>query len=442
VLGYLPPSLWTRLFACSNWVESQDLLMTFLQALGGRALTEPTYKCIASLSMVVTDPNARMLPCSVKQRCYLALKTEFKKRVRQMAKPQVWIEQLPPAPSDFKRSHPALYANVFGDEAPVAAQVDLAQLIAVDSTFRCRGEKAHQGQTPAQGQAADCTIQLMSQMMALQQQNLQLVMRASAPVHAARGLSSMQALSQSPAPLRRAFTVTEGFESQGSHQLQFAEGSPPTPAAHDQLALPAPSELAVAPPTAAAESQPPLAESPLSLAAQGQLAQLPAAAPAQPLVAQLLDDYLHMQGGIRGAKKQRVQRVLALTDQAGAGPSQAPAPGSSAGPSQAAGGPSQASAPDAKVVTPKETAAPASLPAMPSQAPAPGASAPMTVTSETASRPASVQHQRTRFNYVVRLGFGRGSTQSFPYKAGDKASQDNAHGLAKEFLKDALTTKA
>ena len=432
MLGYLPPSLWTRLFACSNWVESQDLLMTFLQALGGRALTEPTYKCIASLSMVVTDPNARMLPCSVKQRCYLALKTEFKKRVRQMAKPQVWIEQLPPAPSDFKRSHPTLYASVFGDEAPVAAQVDLGQLIAVDSSFRCRGEMAQPEKTPAQGQTADCTIQLMAQMMALQQQNVQLAMRASAPAHAARGLSSMQALSQSPAPLRRAFTVTEGFESQGSHQLQFAEDSPPAPAAHGQLALPAPSELAVAPPTAAAESQPPLAESPLSLAAQGQLAQLPAAAPAQPLVAQLLGDYLQMQGGIRGAKKQRVQRVLALTDQANS---------KASAPAAAAAGPSQASAPDAKVVTPKETAASASLPAMPSQAPAPGASAPMTVTSETASRPASVQHQRTRFNYVVRLGYGRGSTQSFPYKAGDKASQDNAHGLAKEFLKDALTTK-
>ena len=78
---------------------------------------------------------------------------------------------------------------------------------------------------------------------------------------------------------------------------------------------------------------------------------------------------------------------------------------------------------------------------MPSEAPAPGAGAPKTVTSETASRPASVQHQRTRFNYVVRLGYGRGSTQSFPYKAGDKASQVKAHGLAKEFLKDALTTK-
>ena len=278
--------------------------------------------------------------------------------------------------------------------------------------------------SPAQGQPTGCTIQLMAQMMALQQQNMQLAMRASAP----RGLSSMQALSQAPTPLRRAFTVAEGLESQGIHQFQNAEDSPPAPVAHGQLALPAPSELAVAPPTAAAESQPLLAESPLPLAAQGQLAQLPPAAPAQPLVAQLLGDYLQMQGGTRGAKK---QRVLALTDQAS---SQASAPAA------AAAGPSQASAPDAKAVIPKETAASASLPAMPSEAPAPGASAPMTVTSETASRPASVQHQRTRFNYVVRLGYGKGSTQSFPYKAGDKASQDKAHGLAKEFLKDALTT--
>ena len=265
----------------------------------------------------------------------------------------------------------------------------------------------------------------MAQMMALQQQNMQLAMRASAP----RGLSSMQALSQAPAPLRRAFTVAEGFESQGIDQLQNAEDSPHAPVAHGQLALPAPSERAVAPLTAAAESQPPLAESPLSLAAQGQLAQLPPAAPAQPLVAQLLGDYLQMQGGGRAQKK---QRALALTDLAN---SQASAP------AVAAAGPSQASAPDAKALTPRETAASASLPAMPSQAPAPGASAPMAVTSETASRPASVQHQRTRFNYVVRLGYGKGSTQYFPYKAGDKASQDNAHGLAKEFLKDALTTK-
>ena len=139
MLGYLPPSLWTQLFACNNWVESQDLLITFLQSLGGRSLTEPTFKCIASLSLMVTDRNAKMLPCNVKQRCYLTLKTEFKKRARHLAKPLVWIEQLPPTPSDFLRSHPAAYANVFGAEAPVPAQVDLGQLIVVDSSFRCRG---------------------------------------------------------------------------------------------------------------------------------------------------------------------------------------------------------------------------------------------------------------------------------------------------------------
>ena len=79
MLGYLPPSLWTQLFACNNWVESQDLLITFLQSLGGRSLTEPTFKCMASLSLMATDPkHAKMLPCNVKQRAYQALKAMFK----------------------------------------------------------------------------------------------------------------------------------------------------------------------------------------------------------------------------------------------------------------------------------------------------------------------------------------------------------------------------
>ena len=87
MLGYLPASMWMQLFAGDTWVDSQSLLIGFVQSLGGRILSEPTYKCIAPLCLLVTDRNAQMLPSSAKQRSYQKLKSEWKQRVKHLTKP-------------------------------------------------------------------------------------------------------------------------------------------------------------------------------------------------------------------------------------------------------------------------------------------------------------------------------------------------------------------
>lgn len=445
ILGYLPPSLWESVGRCESWFESQALLITFVHSLGGRCLSEPTYKCLASLSMQVCDPNALKLPCSAKQAAYQVFKKDFKRQAKGLPKPAVWVELLPASPSDFQKAHPSIFSSVYSSEAPCTAQVSLSQLMLLDSSFRCRGEACTLPLQPAAPSHSDNTVHLLSQMVALQQQNMQLAMSTDDKRRPGDGrMTSLKALASVPAAgIKRAFTIMDEEGQQFPLAISDASASAPDALGNEAGAS------ASAPGVLGNEAAVPRPSGPLALIAPAAVDHLAGSEPPVPLATKLLGDFLQMSTG-RGASKQQKVVVpvapnsfpLPVMDGSPASAPAAIVDGTQLPPSDA----KQASAADALVGTPNKASAPDASVATPEKDPAPAASAKpaklqKTHSATTQSRPASVQHQRTRLNYVVRLGCGAGSTQSFPYKLGDEESREQALALAKQFLEDALKPK-
>ena len=448
ILGYLPPSLWGSLGRCDSWLEAQALLITFVHSLGGRSMSEPTYKCLASLSMQVCEPNAKMLPCSAKHSAYHRLKKDFKQQAKHLMKPAAWVDVLPASPSDFQQAHPSTFSSVYGSEAPCPAQVNLSQLMLLDSSFRCRGEACTDKAQPAAPTGSDSTVHLLSQMVALQQQNMQLAMgtdkQLSRSGSAGHPLKSLKALANVPvAGIKRAFTIADEEDQQFPLAISDAPASAP-----DALGSEA-GASASAPGVLGSEAAVPRPPGPLALIAPAVVDHLAGSGAPVPLATKILGDFLQMSTGLGASKHQRVvvpvaPNSLPLPVMDGS-PASAPAAimdGTQLPPPDA----QQASAAGALGGTPNKASAPDASAATPAKGPPPAAQAKpaklqKTHSAATAKRPVSVQHQRTRLNYVVRLGCGAGSTQSFPYKCGDEGSREQALALAKQFLEDALKPK-
>ena len=47
--------------------------------------------------------------------------------------------ELPPDPAVLRAEQPTLYGAAFGDETPAFCKVPLVQIMAIDSSFPCRG---------------------------------------------------------------------------------------------------------------------------------------------------------------------------------------------------------------------------------------------------------------------------------------------------------------
>ena len=406
-------------------------------------MSEPTYKCLASLSMQVCDQNAKMLPCSAKQAAYQRFKKEFKHGAKLLPAPAVWVEFLPASPKEFQKDHPSIFSSVYGSEGPCPAHVaglNLSQLMLLDSSFRCRGDvcTAPPKRAPSD---SDTTVSMLAQMVALQTQNMQLAMSGD---RASRPMTSLKALANAPAAgIKRAFTIMDEVDQQHPLAISDAPASAPD-ALGSEAAAPA-----SAPDVLGNEAVVPRPLGPLALTAPAVVDHPAGSGAPVPLVTKMLGDFLQMSTGLGASKHQRVvvpvapsNLPLPVMDGSQASSSAAIMDGTQLPPPDA----EQASAADALGGTPNKAPAPGASVATPLKGPPPAAPAkpakfPKTVTATTANRPVSVQHQRTRLNYVVRLGCGPGSTQSFPYKCGDEESRKQAHALAKQFLEDALKPK-
>ena len=403
-------------------------------------MSEPTYKCLASLSMQVCEPNAKMLPCSAKQAAYQRFKKEFKHGAKMLPTPAVWIEFLPASPSEFQKDHPSIFSNVYGSEEPCPAQVNLSQLMLLDSSFRCRGDVCTAPPKHAPSDS-DTTVSMLAQMVALQTQNMQLAMSSD---RASRPMTSLKALANAPAAgIKRAFTVMDEVDQQNQLAISDAPASAPD-ALGSEAAAPA-----SAPDALGIMAAVPRPLGPLALTAPAVVDHPAGSGAPVPLATKMLGDFLQMSTGLGASKHQRVvvpvapsNLPLPVMDGSPASSSAAIMDGTQLPPPDA----EQASAVDALGGTPTKAPAPGASVATPLKGPPPAAPAkpakfPKTHSATTANRPVSVQHQRTRLNYVVRLGCGPGSTQSFPYKCGDEESRKQAHALAKQFLEDALKPK-
>ena len=458
ILGYFPANFWDDLNDCGNWINAQDLLISFVLSLGGRCLSEPTSKCLTSLSLLFTDSNAKLLPIATKEAAFHKFKRELKKRTRPMAKPSTWIEQLPPSPMELKRTDPELFDLVYAQNPPVAAKINLGQLMVVDSSFHCRGGAGLRALVPVDSAQGDGAMALMSQMIALQQQNMQLVMGSSGP---RGGLSSLRALTSGPSTFQRCMTMPESEESLAM-SLQSSASAP------DALAS-VPDAMASAPWSSASDAlvslQPPKASAPDDLPQEEPPRRAPLADVERPSLAnKMLGDFLNMEAGMRAAKKQKTTHhaevaivsaplqsqeasLVALGDSASS-------PGASASDAHlASASDARASAPDAHLAsapeatleaTPTKLAQTSAPPASETKVtkarcrkapPAPQKTSP--ATSGKVRNPFRLDHMKTRNVFVVRMGGGIGGSKSFSYTPGDESSQRTAHAEATKLLEEA-----
>ena len=481
ILGYIPANLWEQLHSCTNWVESQDFLINFVLSLGGRCLSEPTSKCLTSLSLLVTDPNARLLPIASKEAAFQKFKREFKKRARPLTMPSTWIEQLPPSPMELQRTCPEVFDLLYAQDPPVAAKVNLGQLMVVDSSFSCRGGAMSRTLMPdASAHQGDGAMALMSQMIALQQQNMQLIMSSSTSTPRG-GLASLRSLSNGPSTIQRCMTIPESQDSldisrpsSESEPITLAHvwdalASRPLTSASDASASLSPHMASVAddllqdePPRR--NQQAPSVD--IELAAPSPVADVERTS----LANKMLGDYLHMEAGLRAAKKQKVTHHAETTIVSAPLQKQ-----QASGPEASALVPRpSASVPEASVYAhpPLASVSIASVVALEGSASASGASASnahlastsdasMVVTPTklvpTSAPPTSqtislgkvekrarnqtfrLEHMKTRNSYVARMGGGIGSNKCFKYKKGDDESQNKAFADATKFLEEAKT---
>ena len=199
ILGYLPESVWESLRNCGSVEDSQSCVIGWVVHMGGRMLSEPTYKCLTSLSIMFGDKEYKALPASSKMSLYDLFKKEFKKRAKEAGPPGTWLEHLDATPQEMRRSKPTIYAGIYTEREgpPVPARADLRALMALNGSYKCRRISA--SDTDAPRSSGSDALTLMSQMMAMQQQNFQLVLSQSNSNHSSkRSLQGMAAPPRAP----------------------------------------------------------------------------------------------------------------------------------------------------------------------------------------------------------------------------------------------------
>ena len=120
---------------------AQYVLFTKLAALVARNLAEPSIKVVASLMLMLANPNGAYmaLPMSAKKAFFANTKESFKRRVRSMTLPLEYFAVLPD-PVEMRANHAGAWGTVFADgEEPQPVDVNLGDLMALDSPYACRG---------------------------------------------------------------------------------------------------------------------------------------------------------------------------------------------------------------------------------------------------------------------------------------------------------------
>ena len=199
--------------------DKWDITLQRIIQLGGRTLSEGTFKGIASFLLLLSNQHARNLPTATKASVLSKVKEHFRNRLRRKGAPaqEHHIVELPPSPAALKATYPDLYGKVFAHEPPTEpiASFSLIEWAAVDASYGCRGS----GDVPVpllrgdgvnmgdlggrgfQGAVAEAVqaslVPLLTQFMALATQNLNAAVPPTASGQVGN-LRSLHALSSSP----------------------------------------------------------------------------------------------------------------------------------------------------------------------------------------------------------------------------------------------------
>ncbi|CAK0895667.1 unnamed protein product [Prorocentrum cordatum] len=129
--GELPPST-----ACLH------LIIQRVVRLGGDNVCERTTKLMASMWLLITDPNAYKLNCFQLKATRGYVKSEYRTIADKFPGPGFHMGPLPNLPGDLARSHPQAYAKACSTRAgdgPMRCPLSMSKLRDLDNRYRCRG---------------------------------------------------------------------------------------------------------------------------------------------------------------------------------------------------------------------------------------------------------------------------------------------------------------
>jgi len=304
---YMTDDKWALLLSPdTSAADKEHILFCFLQLLGLRLPSEPTFKTVTSFLMMITESwdVVQRMTVPYKKAYNSRVKANWRAAVRGVDAPTSWLQALPKIVGEFRTARPTHWASIYGAGGPVQPQVDTIRLQMVDSSFKCRA--FDHGEAPAQtlpviansngvvgglGNPSLSSLEAfagmfmkgMADMQAQQSRMAELLFSSPRPPspcsnNRPRGLSAL--LEDTPMPTRRPFPILDvgGSDSASpatpartlSLELEPARRDgvlPPQPGKTDVATMePSPREPVLAPLRAPLEH--PLA----SLAASGELA--------------------------------------------------------------------------------------------------------------------------------------------------------------------------
>ena len=178
ILSYFTNTEWLHLRHGAGIDSKVDLVMQRVSQLTGFNLTENTLKLLASFALYVSSEFAIHTDMMEKRTNLERFKNLWRSHKRRVAKglsaESLYLVILPSVPAHLKRDQPELWAATFVDEQPVPCQIKLAELIALNDSYGCRGRLSDYSLGSASAPKAvapqPCGFDAILRQMALQQE--------------------------------------------------------------------------------------------------------------------------------------------------------------------------------------------------------------------------------------------------------------------------------
>jgi hypothetical protein len=122
-----------------------EIILLMAIRLGLRCPSEPTYKILTTLWLVMSEPPDKLdtIPKHVKETMYDYVKKEFARARKRAPTPIVYLDDLPASPLELFNKHPTLYASVYGagdqHDPPVPCAINVQLVLDVNASYSCRG---------------------------------------------------------------------------------------------------------------------------------------------------------------------------------------------------------------------------------------------------------------------------------------------------------------
>ena len=144
IVEYFTDHEWAAMKDASSTAdEVRHIVFQRAASLGARCPEESTKQLFACVIVILTNDLAKPISQHCKSTEYETVKTAWKRFIRHLDAPMVYLEKLPASPAAFKSDHPEMFQQAYqGDSVPVPCQINLTVVRAMQTSFGCRGRAA------------------------------------------------------------------------------------------------------------------------------------------------------------------------------------------------------------------------------------------------------------------------------------------------------------